>query len=244
MPQNANDRAFRLSGYYRQGEPFVCADRSIASRKPPEFGNRHAVSLFAPGDRVRYAVPLCPGICRKFTRYPFRLKTAFGPRPDPCSINSLSHRRPKMFQSISRLSLAVALCLITSSCFAQSDSWKDVLLGKWKCNVDETMKLMKESGVNEAQMDMMKELMGAMQMELTAENMIMSMMGQDNKASYTIEESDEEKNWVKVKVTMEGQPEPKIGEFTILGKDALKLKADDGTSIVFARIKDEEKKDD
>ena len=106
------------------------------------------------------------------------------------------------------------------------------------------MKMIKEDGAPEADMEFVKEMLKTMTMEIGAKQMVMTNAGEETKASYVIEDSNEEKNWIKVKVEMDGQPEPKTGEFTVLGEDLLKLKADDGTMLFFARIEEEKKSED
>jgi len=153
-----------------------------------------------------------------------------------------------MFKGVTTLSVCVAVCLVASVCHGQDD-WQKAIHGMWKCDAEKTMAAMKEAGAAEAEMDMMKELASGMSLELKEGTLVMMMdaggFKQEMKATYKVEESNEEKNWIKIEVKMEDQPDDaKIGEITLLGKDSMKLEPDDGSVLIFARVKDEEKKAD
>ncbi len=148
-----------------------------------------------------------------------------------------------MIRSMTSLSLTLVLCLLASVSLAQEKDWKQALQGKWQCDSDKTAKLMTESGVPDEQIEMAKQIMGDMKMEITTENMIMFAMGQETKTDYTIEDSNEEKKWIKFKVTVPLQSEPRDVEFTLKGADMFEVKLDERTSMIFNRIKKDEKSD-
>lgn len=149
-----------------------------------------------------------------------------------------------MFKEITTLSLAVAFCLLTSVCFAQDDAdLMAKLQGKWKCDADKTVELMKESGVPDEQISMARELLGGMMMKITEDEIIMMAMGQERAATYEKEKTDVEKKWVQLKIEPEAGPARSV-ELTMDSDDTFKIKLDERTTMVFNREKEEEEKDD
>ena len=116
------------------------------------------------------------------------------------------------------------------------------LHGNWKCNVEKTVELMKDMGAPDDQIEMVSERLSEMEMVISEESIVLSGDGEDKKATYTVEKSDEEKNMIMLKLDPEDRDEPVMVEFTLDGKDAYQMSVN-GMTVAFDRKKEEEKSD-
>ena len=124
----------------------------------------------------------------------------------------------------------------TSACLGQDAKLPKAMLGHWKCNPDKTIKLMKESGATDERIDMAKQMLDGMKMEFTQDNLIVSVMGQEIKATYSVEDSNVGKKWIKLSVEAPERPQARNFEFTMDDDDSFVVKMQ-GQNMAFDRDK-------
>jgi len=144
-----------------------------------------------------------------------------------------------MSQPIPLLIAILATFVVSPACFGQSDL-PTALKGDWKCNMEKTIEALKAAGTEKGQIDMMKEMLPGISMEITDEGLITKMdlngFKDERKATYTIVEKNEDKKWLSVEITLDDQDAKKC-ELTFVENDLLKMKTDDGSILLFDRVK-------
>lgn len=128
-----------------------------------------------------------------------------------------------------------------SACFGQDAKLPKTMLGNWKCNPDKTIKLMKESGATDDRIEMAKQMLDGMKMQFTQDNLIVSVMGQEIKATYNVEDANVAKKWIKISVEAPERPQARDFEFTMNDDDSFVVKMQ-GQNMAFDRDKKKARK--
>ncbi len=95
---------------------------------------------------------------------------------------------------------------------------------------------MKEAGAAEDRIEMANQMLGGMKMEFTKDNLTVSMIGQEIKATYLVKEYNPAKKWVKLSIEAPQRPDVQSFEFTLDKADSFTIKTG-GQNMVFDRAK-------
>ena len=130
----------------------------------------------------------------------------------------------------------LAFCFLNSTVSAQAVDLPKTMLGNWNCNTEKTIAIMKEAGAAEDRIEMANQMLGGMKMEFTKENLTVSLMGQEIKATYLVKEYNPAKKWVKLSIEAPQRPDVQSFEFTLDKADSFTVKLRD-QNMVFDRAK-------
>lgn len=130
----------------------------------------------------------------------------------------------------------LAFCLLNSTVSAQVVDLPKTMLGNWNCNTEKTIAIMKEAGAAENRIEMANQMLGGMKMEFTKDNLTVSLMGQEIKATYRVKEYNPAKKWVKLSIEAPQRPDVQSFEFTLDRADSFTVKLQD-QNMVFDRAK-------